>query len=492
MPDYYKILGVDKDADDETIAKAYKALAKRLHPDANATAGGEAGERASQDGERLREVIEAYRALRKPVGRLAYDETCSGRRAELRRRILFIAVLTLAASVTLASLAAAYMWRTELLHVQEMARRPVSLGDLIAGRSASQAQPAPAPRQLDDRLTAGAPLASAPAAEPLPLPQPAAATSPAAGEVAAVTGPVSVARSVHALLAAKAGEVIDFVEVAVRDVAEEADSGIEAGSKALANAGASSDAGSKAASEAQTATDGPGAPRTSVGPHIIEETLAAPSAPAPVPAPMPAPAPMMRQRPPSTVAAVDSDPLPLPDRPPPQAERAHQPVFTRDEALAFVSEQYLSGATRNRRRLLGLYCSRVDYWGEKATSRTSVVNQIADFASRWPFRTYKLRPATFEFAPAGQPLKYNADFTYEFTVASGYGYGGAAGIASGRLTIERQNGRWRICSEHGRVLQRTALHSGPGSSHGSGMAAANSSKYSSRPGMDMHRVLFGE
>ena len=34
--DYYKILGVPKDADAATIKKAYRKLAKDLHPDANA------------------------------------------------------------------------------------------------------------------------------------------------------------------------------------------------------------------------------------------------------------------------------------------------------------------------------------------------------------------------------------------------------------------------------------------------------------------------
>lgn len=33
--DYYEVLGVDKGADDATIKKAYRQLAKKYHPDMN-------------------------------------------------------------------------------------------------------------------------------------------------------------------------------------------------------------------------------------------------------------------------------------------------------------------------------------------------------------------------------------------------------------------------------------------------------------------------
>ena len=33
--DYYEVLGIDRNADDATIKKAYRQLAKKYHPDTN-------------------------------------------------------------------------------------------------------------------------------------------------------------------------------------------------------------------------------------------------------------------------------------------------------------------------------------------------------------------------------------------------------------------------------------------------------------------------
>jgi molecular chaperone DnaJ len=65
MRDYYEILGVSRDADGESIKKAYRKLALQHHPDRN---GG------SKDAEeRFREATEAYEVLRDPEKRSAYD-----------------------------------------------------------------------------------------------------------------------------------------------------------------------------------------------------------------------------------------------------------------------------------------------------------------------------------------------------------------------------------------------------------------------------------
>lgn len=63
--DYYEVLGVSKDADEKTIKKAYRRLAKKYHPDVNAE------ESAKQQ---FAEVQEAYDVLSDEKKRKLYDQ----------------------------------------------------------------------------------------------------------------------------------------------------------------------------------------------------------------------------------------------------------------------------------------------------------------------------------------------------------------------------------------------------------------------------------
>lgn len=67
--DYYKVLGVSKDASSSDIKKAYRKLAKELHPDTNK------GDASSE--ERFKEVSEAYDVLSDDKKRKEYDEARS-------------------------------------------------------------------------------------------------------------------------------------------------------------------------------------------------------------------------------------------------------------------------------------------------------------------------------------------------------------------------------------------------------------------------------
>lgn len=63
--DYYKVLGVSRDADENAIKKAYRKLAKKYHPDANAG--------SAQAEEKFKEATEAYTVLSDPEKRKMYD-----------------------------------------------------------------------------------------------------------------------------------------------------------------------------------------------------------------------------------------------------------------------------------------------------------------------------------------------------------------------------------------------------------------------------------
>lgn len=63
--DYYKILGVERNASEEDIRKAYRKLAKQYHPDYNPN--------NKQAEERFKEINEAYEVLGDPKKRAHYD-----------------------------------------------------------------------------------------------------------------------------------------------------------------------------------------------------------------------------------------------------------------------------------------------------------------------------------------------------------------------------------------------------------------------------------
>ena len=66
--DYYDILGVPRNAEEEDIKKAYRKLAVKYHPDRNQ------GDKAKASEEKFKEAKEAYEMLTDPQKRAAYDQ----------------------------------------------------------------------------------------------------------------------------------------------------------------------------------------------------------------------------------------------------------------------------------------------------------------------------------------------------------------------------------------------------------------------------------
>ena len=70
--DYYKIMGVARNATEAEIKQAYRKLARKYHPDVSKEKDAEA---------RFKELGEAYEVLRNPEKRAAYDQLGTGHRA---------------------------------------------------------------------------------------------------------------------------------------------------------------------------------------------------------------------------------------------------------------------------------------------------------------------------------------------------------------------------------------------------------------------------
>ena len=64
--DYYEVLGVDKNASEAEIKRAYRKVAKKYHPDMNP------GDKEAE--EKFKEAAEAYEVLSDPEKKSKYDQ----------------------------------------------------------------------------------------------------------------------------------------------------------------------------------------------------------------------------------------------------------------------------------------------------------------------------------------------------------------------------------------------------------------------------------
>jgi len=91
MKDYYKILGVEKEASEEEIRARWIELTKRYHPDLVKT---------KEADEKIREINEAYQVLRNKSTRLEYDlERTYGQKKREGKRESYFKKLSVPASI---------------------------------------------------------------------------------------------------------------------------------------------------------------------------------------------------------------------------------------------------------------------------------------------------------------------------------------------------------------------------------------------------------
>jgi curved DNA-binding protein CbpA len=129
---YYQVLGVQPDATQREIQRAYRRLARRYHPDLN---------RGSDARRRFDEVSNAYEVLHDPDLRAGYDRARAGRR---ERR-----------DVTIRP--AANERRDMAIHPAANERRDVAIPPATKVRARapvflSRRPPRPVPRFIDDEL----------------------------------------------------------------------------------------------------------------------------------------------------------------------------------------------------------------------------------------------------------------------------------------------------------------------------------------------------
>jgi curved DNA-binding protein CbpA len=103
MQHLYGVLGVDRDVDDARLKAAYRASAKRCHPDLNA------GDRGAE--RRFVAINLAYQTLSNPTRRAAYDAHWAALVRNVRRRRWNAAVMLFASfTITVSSCLLTAKW----------------------------------------------------------------------------------------------------------------------------------------------------------------------------------------------------------------------------------------------------------------------------------------------------------------------------------------------------------------------------------------------
>jgi hypothetical protein len=135
---FYEVLDVAPDADSASVKAAYRALARRLHPDVNPDNAASAA--------RLAEVNRVYATLGDPAARAAYDLDLARRRVEGRRRWLAVAATSAATFATTVGL----VWFAVGRHPAPAPEAPMPAIAMGAGPAPTEHSIPVAPLPADD------------------------------------------------------------------------------------------------------------------------------------------------------------------------------------------------------------------------------------------------------------------------------------------------------------------------------------------------------
>jgi curved DNA-binding protein CbpA len=111
MSTHYHALGLPQGASHEQVKAAFRALARRFHPDVNA------GNNAAE--QRFKEVSQAYETLADPRARAAYDRALVCRTAEVRRRRWTFATTAATTFALTTSAIGLALWWTQVMRRSE-------------------------------------------------------------------------------------------------------------------------------------------------------------------------------------------------------------------------------------------------------------------------------------------------------------------------------------------------------------------------------------
>ena len=146
MSTLYHVLGLPQGASHEQVKVAFRALARRFHPDVNA--GSDAAE------QRFKEVSGAYETLADPSARAAYDRALVCRAAEMRRRRwTFAATAATTFALTTGAIGLGLWWTQVMGGPEPSLPDAVGRGPIVAAQEAKWAS-AEAKGPTDDFVTA--------------------------------------------------------------------------------------------------------------------------------------------------------------------------------------------------------------------------------------------------------------------------------------------------------------------------------------------------